>query len=352
MFHADLGSVGDKVKRLIPLAFWLAKHTKAMDPQEVERAALLAKADLVTGMVGEFPELQGLMGAYYAGAQGEPAAVVRAIREHYRPLGPNDACPATPESVALALADKLDTLTGFFGVGIRPTGAGDPFALRRAALGVIRLVLENGVRLPLKEAVHLARRAYGERLAGRDEGDLLDQMLDFFVDRLRVHLKGEGVRQDLLAAVLATGRDDDLVRLIARTRALAAFVASDDGRNLLAGHRRACNILAIEEKRDGRAYTGAVDGASFRLEAERTLHAALADAEPTVASALARERYDEAMADLAALRPAVDAFFEAVLVNADDPDLRKNRLELLARLRVAFAPVADFGMIEDASGRA
>ncbi|MCB1884963.1 MAG: glycine--tRNA ligase subunit beta [Geminicoccaceae bacterium] len=352
VFHADLGTVGDKVKRLIPLAFWLASHTNALDPQEVERAALLAKADLVTGMVGEFPELQGLMGAYYAEAQGEAPAVVRAIREHYRPLGPNDACPATPESVALALADKLDTLAGFFGIGVKPTGAGDPFALRRAALGVIRLVLENGVRLPLKEAVHFARRAYGERLAGRDEPSLCDDLLDFFVDRLRVHLKGEGVRGDLLAAVLATGRDDDLVRLIARTRALAAFVASDDGRNLLAGHRRACNILAIEEKRDGRAYAGDVDGGLFQLEAERALRTALIDAEPVVADALERERYDEAMGALAALRPAVDAFFDGVLVNADEPGLRRNRLELLARLRVAFAPVADFGTIEDASGRA
>ncbi len=345
VFHADLGTVGDKVRRMLPLALWLSPLARAMDPTEVERAAYLAKADLATGMVGEFPELQGLMGSYYAEAQGEGEAVVRAIKEHYRPLGPSDAVPTGPEGTAVALADKLDTLVGFFGVGVKPTGSGDPFALRRAALGVIRLVLENGLRLPLLEAVRLAGRGYG----GRIKADGLPQdLLAFFVERLKVHLRGEGLRHDHAAAVLGAGADDDLCRVVARTRALARFIGSGDGQNLLAGHRRATNILRIEEKKDERAYDGAgVDPKHLDDPAERALYDAIETAGPTIAGALAKEHYDEAMRALAALRPPVDAFFEAVMVNADDASLRRNRLELLGDLRGTFAPIADFSVIEE-----
>ena len=345
VFHADLGTVGDKVRRMLPLALWLSPIARAMDPTEVERAAYLAKADLTTGMVGEFPELQGLMGGYYAEAQGEGEAVVRAIKEHYRPLGPSDAVPTGPEGTAVALADKLDTLAGFFGIGVKPSGSGDPFALRRAALGVIRLVLENGLRLPLLEVARLAGRGHGKRVKANG---LPQDLLAFFVERLKVHLRGEGLRHDHVAAVLGTGEDDDLCRVVARTKALARFLEGGDGRNLLAGHRRATNILRIEEKKDGRAFDGAgVDPGRLDDPAEKGLFDAIEASEPVIAGALADEHYDEAMRALAGLRPPVDAFFEAVMVNADDSSLRRNRLDLLARLRGTFGPIADFTVIEE-----
>ncbi|HET6519038.1 MAG TPA: glycine--tRNA ligase subunit beta, partial [Geminicoccaceae bacterium] len=233
VFHARLGSLGEKAERLRGLAGWLAEYVPGAQPEQAARAAVLCKADLTTGMVGEFPELQGVMGRYYALGDGEPKAVAEAIAEHYSPKGPNDACPTAPVSVATALADKLDTLVGFFAIGEKPTGSKDPYALRRAALGVIRLVLENNLRLPLLTASERGLAAYGDTLIGADISVVANDILDFFADRLKVHLRGAGVRHDLIGAVFAAGRDDDLVRLLARVRGLEEFLATEDGANLL-----------------------------------------------------------------------------------------------------------------------
>ncbi|HMR33393.1 MAG TPA: glycine--tRNA ligase subunit beta [Geminicoccaceae bacterium] len=340
VFHAELGSQGQRVERLVTLAGRLAGAVPGADRLLAERAALLAKADLVTGMVGEFPELQGVMGGHYARAQDEPPRVARAIAEHYAPKGPDDRCPTAPDSIVVALADKLDTLVGFFAKGIRPTGSKDPFALRRAALGVIRLVLENGLRLPL-------RRAFADAAQGHGAAAEQPELLAFFVDRLKAHLRGEGARHDLIAAVFALG-DDDLVRLMDRVAALAAFLGSEDGSNLLVAWRRASNIVAIEEKRDGRAYAGPPEPGLLREPEERALAAALDVADGEISPALEREDFAAAMRALAELRAPVDAFFGRVLVNADDPALRVNRLLLLGRIRSALGAVADFSLVEDA----
>ncbi len=340
VFHAELGSQGERVQRLVALSGALVTLVPSADRTLAERAALLAKADLVTGMVGEFPELQGVMGGHYARVQGEPARVAVAIAEHYAPKGPDDRCPTAPDSIVVALADKLDTLVGFFAKGIRPTGSKDPFALRRAALGVIRLILENRLRLPLRQAFAHAASGYGD-------GEAPTDLLGFFVDRLKAHLRGEGTRHDLIAAVFALG-DDDLVRLLARVAALEAFVGSEDGRNLLVAYRRASNIVAIEEKRDGRAYVGQPQPELLREPEEQALAAALDAADASIAQALASEDYAAAMRTLAELRGPVDAFFGRVLVNAEDAALRVNRLLLLGRIRSALGAVADFSLIEDA----
>ena len=339
VFHAELGSQGQRVERLVALAGALVSFVPGADRALSERAALLAKADLVTGMVGEFPELQGIMGGHYARVQGEAAPVALAIAEHYAPRGPDDRCPTAPDSVVVALADKLDTLVGFFAKGIRPTGSKDPFALRRAALGVIRLVLENRLRLPLRQAFAAAARGYGVEAPG--------ELPAFFVDRLKAHLRGEGARHDLVAAVFALG-DDDLVRLMAGVAALAAFLGSEDGRNLLVAYRRASNIVAIEEKRDGRAYGGVPDNALLREPEERALAQALDAADACIGPALAAEDFAAAMRALAELRGPVDDFFGRVLVNADEAALRVNRLLVLGRIRSALGSVADFSLIEDA----
>jgi glycyl-tRNA synthetase beta chain len=351
VFHADLGSLGQRVERLVALAGALVPHVPEADRVLAERAALLAKADLVTGMVGEFPELQGIMGGHYARVQNEPEAVVAAIRDHYAPKGPEDTCPTAPESVVVALADKLDTLVGFFGVGIRPTGSKDPFALRRAALGVIRLILENRLRLPLREAFRAARAGYGARLESLDGDALAKELTAFFADRLKVHLRERGVRHDLISAAFAVAEDDDLVRLLARVEALAAFLDTEDGRNLLTAYRRASSIVGIEEKKDGRRYEGhPVAGALVEL-AEEALFAALEEARAAIDRALVAEDFAGAMAALAALRVPVDRFFDQVLVNVAEPDLRANRLLLLAQIRSALGRMADFALIEDV-GRA
>jgi glycyl-tRNA synthetase beta chain len=340
VFHAELGSQGQRVQRLVALAGALVPFVPGADRMLAERAALLAKADLVTGMVGEFPELQGVMGGHYARAQNEPAPVATAIAEHYAPRGPDDRCPTAPLSVIVALADKLDTLVGFFGKGIRPTGSKDPFALRRGALGVIRLILENGLRLPLRRAFADAARGYG--VPGEES-----ELLAFFVDRLKVHLREKGVRHDLVAAVFALG-DDDLVRLLARVEALGSFLRSEDGRNLSVAYRRASNIVGIEEKRDGRAYAGEPRADLLREPEELALAEALAAASDRIAAAIAAEDFAAAMRALAELRGPVDAFFDRVLVNVDDAPLRVNRLLLLGRIRSALGAVADFSLIEDA----
>ncbi len=347
VFHQQLGTLAEKVARLESLTPALARHVPGADPVLSARAARLCKADLVTGMVAEFPELQGVMGGYYARHQGEDARVAEAIAWHYRPKGPEDDCPRAPVAVALALADRIDTLAGFFAAGIRPTGSKDPFALRRAALGVIRLVLENDLRLPLAEVFATALDLYGRRFAALDREAFTGEMLRFFADRLVAHLRERGVRHDRVQAVFAIVPDDDLARLLRRVEALDRFLAGADGRDLLTAYRRARNIVAIESRKDRREYAGEPDPALLRAPEERALHAALVRAEAEIARALAAEDFAGAMRALAATRPVVDAFFDRVRVNVDEPDLRANRLLLLDRLRRVFERIADFSRIED-----
>lgn len=343
-FHAKLGTQAERARRIAALARRIAEAIGA-DADKAERAGLLAKTDLATGMVGEFPELQGIMGGYYAAHDGEDEEVAIAIRDQYMPKGADDAVPTAPVSVALGLADRLDQLAGFFAIGERPTGSGDPFALRRAALGVIRLVVENRVRVALKPLVagHAGTIAAGDDAPAA--APLADEVFAFIADRLRVQLRAEGARHDILAAVFAAGADDDLVRALARTDAVAAFLATPEGGDLLAAYRRAANILRIEGRKDG-PHDGATDPALLREPAEAALAAALDSAGPVVRDALAAEDFPAAMAALAALRGPVDGFFNDVLVNDPDPGLRKNRLRLLNRLRAAIDAVADFSRIE------
>ncbi|MGQ3040475.1 MAG: glycine--tRNA ligase subunit beta [Brevundimonas sp.] len=347
-FHAKLGTLAERVDRIAGLAREIAPLVGA-DPDQAEKAARLAKADLASGMVGEFPELQGVMGGYYARAE-HGDAIADAIRDHYKPQGPSDTVPTAPLTVAVSLADKLDTLVGFFAIDEKPTGSKDPFALRRAALGVIRLVLENGVRMSLSHPV----RVWIEHRNGRAYGDDVDtsaQVLDvgadldtFFADRLTVLLRDQGQRHDLVAAVFALG-DDDLVRIVRRVEALAAFLATDDGANLLAGYKRASNILKAEEKK-GPLPTGMVEtGLPNQPAEETTLAFAAAAAATAVDAALDTEDFAAAMKSLAALRAPVDAFFDKVMVNSDVASERDNRLKLLGQVRAVMGRVADFGQI-------
>ncbi len=336
-FHAKLGSQGARVARLVRLARHIAPMAGA-DPALAERAALLAKADLTTGMVAEFPELQGVMGGYYARHDNEHPSVANAVRDHYAPKGPGDPAPAEPVAIAVALADKIDQLAGFFAVGEAPTGSGDPFALRRAALGVIRILRENRLRLRLADVMQAA----GQDLPAPVP---VDALLAFLADRLRVQLRAEGARHDVLSAVFAAGADDDIVRLLARTDAVAAFLATSDGVDLLSASRRAANILRIEDKRDG-PHNGPVDSDLLSQPEEQALAAALDLAEPSVQDGINAECYAGAMHALAALRPPLDAFFDQVTVNAPDPALRRNRLRLLARVGAAMGRAADFSRIE------
>jgi glycyl-tRNA synthetase beta chain len=343
VFHAKLGSDLDKVNRVTALATWLAASIPGAEDAQVERAAQLAKADLSTGMVGEFPELQGVMGRYYALHDGEDAAVADAVAEHYSPLGPNDQCPVKPLSVAVALADKIDTLVGFWGIDEKPTGSKDPFALRRAALGVIRLVLENGLRLPLMAAFAKALTGYAGVPAVTASDSLPADLLAFFADRLKVFLREQGVRHDLIAAVFSLGGEDDLVRLLKRVEALGGFLSTDDGANLLAAYRRAMNIVRIEDKKDG-PHTAAVNPAALVQEEEKALSSALDSVVVTASAALAGEDYASAMTALAKLRAPLDTFFDQVTVN--DPDHRANRLCLLSAIGRAMGEVADFASVE------
>ncbi|MCX7375991.1 MAG: glycine--tRNA ligase subunit beta [Alphaproteobacteria bacterium] len=336
-FHAKLGTQGARVKRLVALAGKLAPLVGA-DVALAERAALLAKADLTTGMVGEFPELQGVMGGYYATHDNEPAAVAAAVRDHYLPKGPGDGLPENPVGVAVALADKLDQIVSFFAVGEKPTGSGDPFALRRAALGIIRILREGNIRLGLRDSAGWA--------AGDANAAAVPEVLDFLLDRLRVQLRADGARHDVLNAVLGAGADDDIVRLLARTAAVSEFLATEAGTNLLAASRRAANILRIETKKDGREFDGAIDSTLLEEPAERDLALAIGQVGPNVATAIGDERFTDAMASLAALRGPVDQFFDMILVNAERPELRQNRLRLLFHLRAAMNMAADFSRIE------
>ncbi|PWC66043.1 glycyl-tRNA synthetase subunit beta [Azospirillum sp. TSH7] len=343
-FHAKLGTVAEKVTRVQLLAAEIARAIGA-DSDAASRAALLCKADLVTEVVGEFPEVQGIMGRYYALGQGESADVANAIADHYKPLGPSDSCPTAPVSVSVALADKIDTLVGFFAIDEKPTGSKDPYALRRAALGVIRLVLENGLRVKLSEIFAAAHGAYtvsGFAPAGSVGGDLMS----FFADRLKVVLREQGVRHDLVDAVFALGGEDDLVRLLARVKALQAFVGSDEGANLAAAYKRASNIVRIEEKKDGASFDQPVDADRLAQDEEKALFAALNEASATAKPLLDAEDFTGTMAALAKLRGPVDAFFDKVTVNAEDKDLRANRLRLLTQIRTTLNAVADFSKIE------
>ena len=372
VFHAKLGTQGQRVARLERLAALIAPLVGA-DPALAARAARLAKADLASGMVGEFPELQGVMGRYYARHHAEDPRVANAIATQYRPLGPTDAVPAEPVAIAVALADKLDQLVGFFAVDERPTGSGDPYALRRAALGVIRILRENRLRLRLAKVIGEAffgfpqatgasaapefglAVAAGQREAGWAPppdsqhppmvAAFAAGLLDFLADRLRVQLRAEGARHDLVAAVFGATPDDDLVRLLARAEALRALVESADGANLLAAYRRAANILRIEDRKDG-PHAGPADPSLLHALEEIALANALAAAEPTARAHLAAEDFSGAMAALATLRAPVDAFFDRVTVNDPNPELRRNRLALLAQLRGAMDSVADLAKIE------
>src|SRR5216684_3052748 len=368
VYYEKLGSVFDKVARVERLATFLAKQIyppvtpaqagvqgnrhghaaldsrfRGNDDGELgrlaQRAAHLAKADLSTDMVGEFPELQGVIGRYYALNDGEDPCVADAIADHYKPLGPGDSCPTAPVSVVVALADKLDALAAFFAIGEPPTGSRDPFALRRAALGAIRLILENRLRLPLAGAFARAGDALGPEYP-----DPTGELLAFIADRLKVHLREKGARHDLIAAVFALA-EDDLVRLLARVAALARFLASEDGSNLLVAYRRAANIVAIEEKKGGWS-AGEVDPMLLRQPEEKALADRLAEVAARAGEALEGEDFAEAMAALALLRQPVDAFFDKVTVNTDDARLRENRLRLLSRIRAVMNQVADFSQIE------
>jgi glycyl-tRNA synthetase beta chain len=340
VFHARLGSVYDKVERVGKLAGYLAPQIGA-DPALARRAARLCKADLSTGMVGEFPELQGVMGRYYALNDGEDAAVAEAIADHYKPLGPGDTCPAGPVGAAVALADKIDTLAAFFAIGEPPTGSRDPFALRRAAQGIIRIVTENGFRLSLTAAF----------VEARGDAALAQELLGFIADRLKVHLRERGVRHDLIGAVFARigaggGCEDDLVRLLDRVTALRNFLASEDGANLLTAYRRATSIVEIEDRKDGYLHNGEVDRSALRQAEEQELFDRLAVVVGEAEELLGSEQFDRAMNVLAQLRHPVDEFFAKVTVNTDVAALRENRLRLLSRIREVMHQVADFSQIE------
>lgn len=388
-FHAKLGTQGERVERIRRLARELAPIVGA-DPDLAARAAVLSKADLQTEVVGEFPELQGAMGRKYAELQGEHASVAAAIEEHYKPLGPSDVVPTDPVSVAVALADKLDMLVGFWAIDEKPTGSKDPYALRRAALGVIRIVVENGVRLemhrqsgkavdPIARAIsetfdadfpnHVSKEEIGEikqqiEIAEQNYDAAVfrrmlqarvrvfnsrDGLLLFFHDRLKVYLRDQGARYDLIDAVLASGGgeevvNDDLLLIVRRVEALSELLDTEDGKNLLEGTNRAISILSIEEKK-GTAVAREVDPGLLQEKAEQALYSAVNQAEKEAARAIGKQDYAAAMRALAALRAPVDSFFDEVLVNADDEAVRANRLALLARIRQATGQVADFSKI-------
>jgi glycyl-tRNA synthetase beta chain len=342
VFHEKLGTQAERIKRIERLVAEIAALVGA-DVEKTKRAAHLAKADLLTEVVGEFPELQGLMGKYYALAQGEDASVAAASEEHYKPQGPADRTPTDLISVAVALADKIDTLVGFWAIDEKPTGSKDPYALRRAALGVIRLIVENALRLPVLKA---AKSAMAGLSIKADAEKLSNDLLAFFADRLKVQLRDQGARHDLVDAVFSLGGQDDLLLVVRRVEALGKFLDTDDGKNLLAGTKRASNILAIEEKKDKRAFDGAPDAGLYKLPEEKALATAIDQVKHEAAAAVQREDFATAMGAMAKLRPAVDAFFDKVKVNDDEPKVRENRLKLLNEIRAATRAVADFSKIE------
>jgi glycyl-tRNA synthetase beta chain len=361
-FHANLGTQAERVSRIEALAGEIAGIIGA-DEGEAKQAAKLAKADLVTEMVGEFPELQGLMGSYYAKAEGLPEDVQIAIRDHYKPQGPSDDVPSGKVAQAVALADKIDTLVGFWAIDEKPTGSKDPYALRRAALGAIRIILEGELRLELFSVSDFAERSGGsirrqaEIVAAAAAGlepaapvetnaSVLNDLLTFFADRLKVYLRDSGARHDLIDAVFALGNQDDLLMIVRRVEALSAFLETDDGQNLLAGVKRGSNILKIEEKKDNCRYSGLPEKAQLFKGEEKALHLAVSQAEANAKKAVEAEDFTAAMGHIAKLRGPVDAFFDKVTVNDPNPSYRENRLRLLNRIREATLAVADFSKIE------
>jgi glycyl-tRNA synthetase beta chain len=391
VFHDKLGTQAERIERIERLAAEIAPLVGA-DVEKAKRAARLAKADLLTEVVGEFPELQGLMGKYYALAQGEDPSVAAASEEHYKPQGPNDRVPSDPVSIAVALADKIDTLVGFWAIDEKPTGSKDPYALRRAALGVVRLIIENNLKVSLlaiqvtsiltlqsqKSKRELSQQftAFVDILPEGVSLDVVKAYLSDFVerakksnapdvekfkrlmeiaagvawfiaDRFRVALRDQGARFDLVDSIYSLHLPDDLLSVARRVEALGKFLDTDDGKNLLAGTKRAANILRIEEKKDGKAYDGAPDPALYRLGEEKTLAEAIDKVKVEATAAVAKEDFAGAMAAMATLRPAVDAFFDKVKVNDDDPQVRENRLKLLNEIRAATRAVADFSKIQD-----
>lgn len=360
-FHEKLGTQWERVERIAELAFYIAGAVDAV-PEDARRAAQLAKADLVSGMVGEFPELQGLMGRYYAEAVGTKPEIARAIELHYKPKGPNDTVPLVEEgdavAVAVALADKIDTLVGFWRINEKPTGSGDPYQLRRAALGIIRIILENDLRVSLIEKIARAHEEYRKQgssvVLGNKEASgtpeeierkITTDLLSFFADRLKVHLREQGARHDLIDAVFALPGQDDLALIVKRVEALGDFLETDDGANLLAGVKRAANIVAIEEKKDKTRYEGDYDLKLLKAPEELALAAAIESTKQDTRAAIAVENFEGAMRALAELRRPVDAFFEKVTVNVEDQNLRQNRLRLLSQIRAATMTVADFSKI-------
>jgi glycyl-tRNA synthetase beta chain len=347
-FHNKLGSQRDRIERIAALAREIAPMVGA-DAALAEQAARVAKADLSSEMVYEFPELQGLMGRYYAEAAGLPAEVAAACEEHYSPLGPSDAVPTAPVSDAVALADKLDTLTGFWAIDEKPTGSKDPYALRRAALGVIRLVLVNGLKLPLQSPGGPLDAPFSMYVKSMDMQGLEDKRADllaFFHDRLKVHLKGEGLRHDVIDAVLAMPGNDDLAQVVRRATALGEVLGTEDGANLVQGFKRANNILTQAEEKDGVEYSFGADAKFAEVDEEKALFAALDAADARIKPALEAEDFAAAMGAMAALRAPIDAFFEAVQVNAESPVVRRNRLNLLSRIRMSCLQVADLNRLE------
>ena len=328
VFHEKLGTQAERIARIMALAGKLAPLVGA-DVAKTERAAQLCKTDLLTDVVGEFPELQGLMGRYYAEAQGEDEAVAHASEDHYKPKGPDDLVPSDPVSIAVALADKIDTLTGFWKIDEKPTGSKDPYALRRAALGVIRIVLDNSLRLRLTKISGVSA-----------------DLLSFFADRLKVQLREQGARHDLVDAVFALEGQDDLLMIVRRVEALGKFLDTDDGKNLLAGYKRATNIIRIEEKKDKREYTDVPDAKRYQLPEEKALAEGIDVARKEASAAIGKEHFAGAMRATTKLRPRVDAFFDKVTVNVDDKALRENRLKLLNEIREATRTVGDFSKIE------
>ncbi|WP_141382182.1 glycine--tRNA ligase subunit beta, partial [Nitrobacter winogradskyi] len=407
VFHEKLGTQAERIARIERLAAEIAPSVGA-DVEKAKRAARLCKTDLLTEVVGEFPELQGLMGKYYAQAAGEDASVAAACEEHYKPQGPNDRVPSDPVSVAVALADKIDTLVGFWAIDEKPTGSKDPYALRRAAIGVIGLVLENKLRLKLSKLVEGAAApilgAQADIILSRsgvqvrEVAHILDKpelvgdfensspvvegwqdhvfhgitriqisLIGFMHERLKVQLREQGARHDLVDSVISetiftdamldvvggvasgctTNNQDDLLMIVRRVEALGKFLDTDDGKNLLAGTKRASNILSIEEKKDKRSFDGAPDASLYKLEEEKALAAAIDEVKREAGAAVANEDFAAAMSAMAKLRPAVDAFFEQVKVNDEDPKIRENRLRLLNEIRAATRTVADFSKIQD-----
>ena len=358
VFHAKLGTVAERVHRVQNLAGGIiadavSRSLELTEPQAGEladkarMAARLAKADLASGMVAEFPELQGLMGRYYAMADGEPADVAQAIADHYSPQGPNDTCPSAPVSVAVALADKLDTLVGFFAIDEKPTGSKDPFALRRAALGIIRLILQNNLRLNLRDAIVQSLELYANELPDKINGNQVAlDLMAFIADRLKVHLKDKNIRHDRIDAALSAFDDGDLVKLVKKVSALNIFLATEDGANILSAYKRANNIVRAAEKEDKVSYKGAATDEHLSLTEEYALFEALITCGSELKNPLILEDYTSVMTSIAKLRGPVDAFLDNVTVNTTETAVRVNRLMLLAYIRTAVSKVADFSKLE------